>query len=257
MNWSAYSRYVGDVFGAPLAIEGLGAFFLESVFLGLWLFGWGRLSPARAPGDDLGGRGRRRAVGRVHHGRQLVDAAPRRLRGGQRQGAAHQHLVGDDQPGLRVGVPPRAARLARHWICRDARRVARGTCGTTSQAESFRRTASLSLIVLLPAIAVRDDGRQPPRRDRDHVPADEGRGDGGAVGAPASRARSRSSRSVAGRTTRRRPRSSRSRICCRCWRTIVERTGRGPERAQPAVPAAVRAWGTTSRTCSSSTGRCA
>jgi len=45
MNWSAYSRYVGDVFGAPLAIEGLGAFFLESVFLGLWLFGWERLSP--------------------------------------------------------------------------------------------------------------------------------------------------------------------------------------------------------------------
>jgi cytochrome d ubiquinol oxidase subunit I len=43
MNWSAYSRYVGDVFGAPLAMEGLAAFFLESVFLGLWLFGWGRL----------------------------------------------------------------------------------------------------------------------------------------------------------------------------------------------------------------------
>lgn len=44
MNWSAYSRYVGDVFGAPLAIEGLLAFFLESTFLGLWIFGWGRLS---------------------------------------------------------------------------------------------------------------------------------------------------------------------------------------------------------------------
>ncbi|HKE98379.1 MAG TPA: cytochrome ubiquinol oxidase subunit I [Actinomycetes bacterium] len=43
MNWSAYSRFVGDVFGAPLAIEGLAAFFLESVFLGLWLFGWDRL----------------------------------------------------------------------------------------------------------------------------------------------------------------------------------------------------------------------
>ncbi len=43
MDWSAYSRYVGDVFGAPLAIEGLGAFFLEATFLGLWLFGWGRL----------------------------------------------------------------------------------------------------------------------------------------------------------------------------------------------------------------------
>lgn len=43
MNWSAYSRFVGDIFGAPLAIEGLLAFFLESTFLGLWIFGWGRL----------------------------------------------------------------------------------------------------------------------------------------------------------------------------------------------------------------------
>jgi cytochrome bd-type quinol oxidase subunit 1 len=43
MNWSTYSRFVGGVFGAPLAMEGLAAFFLESTFLGLWLFGWGRL----------------------------------------------------------------------------------------------------------------------------------------------------------------------------------------------------------------------
>ena len=43
MNWSTYSRYVGGVFGAPLAMEGLAAFFLESTFLGLWLFGWDRL----------------------------------------------------------------------------------------------------------------------------------------------------------------------------------------------------------------------
>ncbi len=46
MNWSDYSRFVGDVFGAPLAIEGLLAFFLESTFLGLWIFGWDRL-PAK------------------------------------------------------------------------------------------------------------------------------------------------------------------------------------------------------------------
>jgi len=45
MNWSDYSRFVGDIFGAPLAIEGLLAFFLESTFLGLWIFGWGRLKP--------------------------------------------------------------------------------------------------------------------------------------------------------------------------------------------------------------------
>lgn len=44
MNWSEYSRFVGDVFGAPLAIEALMAFFLESTFLGVWIFGWDKLS---------------------------------------------------------------------------------------------------------------------------------------------------------------------------------------------------------------------
>jgi len=44
MNWSEYSRFVGDVFGAPLAIEALLAFFLESTFLGIWVFGWDKLS---------------------------------------------------------------------------------------------------------------------------------------------------------------------------------------------------------------------
>ncbi|MCB8817906.1 cytochrome ubiquinol oxidase subunit I [Desulfosporosinus shakirovi] len=44
MNWSEYSRFVGDIFGAPLAIEALVAFFLESTFLGLWVFGWDKLS---------------------------------------------------------------------------------------------------------------------------------------------------------------------------------------------------------------------
>lgn len=44
MNWAEYSRFVGDIFGAPLAIEALLAFFLESTFLGLWIFGWERLS---------------------------------------------------------------------------------------------------------------------------------------------------------------------------------------------------------------------
>jgi len=43
MDWGAYSRLVGNIFGAPLAMEGLAAFFLESTFLGLWLFGWDKL----------------------------------------------------------------------------------------------------------------------------------------------------------------------------------------------------------------------
>jgi len=44
MNWSNYSREVGNIFGGPLAMEGLLAFFLESTFIGVWIFGWGRLS---------------------------------------------------------------------------------------------------------------------------------------------------------------------------------------------------------------------
>ena len=44
MNWSEYSRFMGDVFGAPLAIEALLAFYLESTFIGLWIFGWDKLS---------------------------------------------------------------------------------------------------------------------------------------------------------------------------------------------------------------------
>ncbi|AUH35495.1 cytochrome ubiquinol oxidase subunit I [Paracoccus tegillarcae] len=44
MNWSYYSHYVGDIFGAPLALEGMMAFFLEATFVGLWFFGWEKLS---------------------------------------------------------------------------------------------------------------------------------------------------------------------------------------------------------------------
>jgi len=44
MNWAEYSRYVGDIFGAPLAIEATVAFFMESVFIGLWIFGWDKVS---------------------------------------------------------------------------------------------------------------------------------------------------------------------------------------------------------------------
>jgi cytochrome d ubiquinol oxidase subunit I len=45
MNWAEYSKYVGDIFGVPLAIEATAAFFLESTFLGLWIFGWKKVSP--------------------------------------------------------------------------------------------------------------------------------------------------------------------------------------------------------------------
>ena len=44
MNWAEYSRFMGDIFGAPLALEALMAFFLESTFMGVWIFGWDRLN---------------------------------------------------------------------------------------------------------------------------------------------------------------------------------------------------------------------
>ena len=53
MNWSDYSRFVGDIFGAPLAFEGLMAFFFEATFIGLWIFGWDKLPQEAAPRDHL------------------------------------------------------------------------------------------------------------------------------------------------------------------------------------------------------------
>lgn len=55
-NWSYYSHYVGDVFGAPLAIEGLMAFFLESTFVGLFFFWLGSIKQSTAFDGDLAGR---------------------------------------------------------------------------------------------------------------------------------------------------------------------------------------------------------
>ena len=127
MNWSAYSRFVGDIFGAPLAIEALLAFFLESTFLGLWIFGWDRLPPARARGLHLDRRGRHAAVGLLHPGRQLLDAAPGRLplqRGHPPRGT--DQLRGRaDEPGAARHVPAHDRRLLpggrgagrRRWPC--------------------------------------------------------------------------------------------------------------------------------------------
>ena len=86
MAWSEYSRFVGDVFGAPLAMEALLAFFVESTFLGLWIFGWKQLKPAvhlaclwiAVIGSVV--------LRLLHHRGQQLDAAPRR-RGDDRRPA--------------------------------------------------------------------------------------------------------------------------------------------------------------------------
>ena len=80
MNWSDYSRFVGDIFGAPLAIEGLLAFFLESTFLGIWIFGWDKLSKEVHLASIWIVAVGTHPLGLLHPGRQRVDAAAGRLR---------------------------------------------------------------------------------------------------------------------------------------------------------------------------------
>ena len=107
MNWSDYSRFVGDVFGAPLAIEALIAFFLEATFIGLWIFGWDRLPKLRPPDLHLAGRHRDQPLGVLHPRRELVDAAPGRLpdQPGARPGRAHEPVGGAEQLDEPVAFP--------------------------------------------------------------------------------------------------------------------------------------------------------
>ncbi len=121
MNWSAYSRYVGDIFGGPLAMEGLAAFFLESTFLGLWLFGWDRLSRRMhlfciwmvALGSTLSAAFIMAANSWMQHPVGYapgVDGAPPQL---------ERHRRALHQPGLHLGLPARGPGRA-HDRCAGA-----------------------------------------------------------------------------------------------------------------------------------------
>ena len=89
MNWSYYSHYVGDVFGAPLAIEGLMAFFLEATFIGLFFFGWDRLSKVGHLAVTWLVAHRHQFLRAVDPGRQWLDAEP-----GRRQVQSRYHAHG-------------------------------------------------------------------------------------------------------------------------------------------------------------------
>ena len=218
MNWSAYSRLVGNVFGAPLAMEGLAAFFLESTFLGLWLFGWDKLSRAGAPGLTSGWwpSGSMLSAAFIMAANSWMQH-PVGYKMVRRQAAAGQHLGGVHQPGVPVGIHARACWP--RWspgtlvmLAVSAWQLRKGT-GPGGLPPPLR----LSLIVLVPAILLTMFVGRRARRDRGHVPADEDRGGRGAVDhLPAVLVLA-----VPDRRRQQRPDPDpdhrRSRTCCRCW----------------------------------------
>ena len=137
-------------------MEGLLAFFLESTFLGLWIFGWGRLSPKVHLATRVAGGVRHRAVGVLHPRRQLVDAAPGRLhdRHGDPPRRADEHLQ-------RAHQLDRAARLPAHDLRRaDHRRACwssasrPGTCCAAATSTFFARSLRLVLPIALVTVLV-------------------------------------------------------------------------------------------------------
>ncbi len=181
MNWSIYSEYVGDVFGAPLAIEGLAAFMLESTFLGLWIFGWDRLSRrvhlatvwlfaigswASAFFIISANSWMQRPVGStVTDGRaELTDVWE--LFSNRFGIWAYIHV-------LLVGLTTASVVIfgVACW------HLVRGR-----NQELFRHAAKLALIVGVPISAVNLGSRQPDGRGGDRLPADEDRLDRGTVG---------------------------------------------------------------------------
>ena len=180
MNWGAYSRLVGNVFGAPLAMEGLAAFFLESTFLGLWLFGWDRL-PRRI---------HLLTIWAVSFGSALSAAFILAANSWMQHPVGYQMVNGKPQlndiwalftnpvfvwgyakvlfASLTTGAVVMLAVSA--WQLRHG-----------GDREVFTRSARLALVVLVPGDPVHHAGGRRARGDRGQVPADEDRGGGGAV----------------------------------------------------------------------------
>ena len=115
-NWSRYSTFVGDIFGSPLAAEAIFAFFLESTFLGVLLWGGTRVGSTLRWFSAVMVAFGAALSGSVDHHRQLVDADAGGLRSGRRSGRPDRFLGGGVQP-----LHP--APLSAHDFCGDRRRV--------------------------------------------------------------------------------------------------------------------------------------
>ncbi len=258
MNWSAYSRFVGDVFGAPLAMEGLAAFFLESTFLGLWLFGWDRL-PKRihlaciwlvAFGAVLSAAFIMAANSWMQHPvGYKIDANARPM--------LNNIVALFTNPVVRVGLRPRAAGVAGDRIAGHAGGLGVAPPQGSARSRPSGARPSWRWSCWCPPILLHDVRRQPPRGHRDQVPADEDRRRRGAVEQlpavlvlPVPDRRRQQRRDA-------RPRSSPSPTCCPLLATGTWNGAghRAQRRSRPSTSSST-ARATTSRTSSSSTGRC-
>ena len=259
MNWSVYSKFVGNVFGAPLAIEGLAAFFLEATFLGVWIFGWNRLSPRlhlatlwiAVLGTWLSAYFILVANSFMQHpvGYKIVD--------GEAQLTSVWALLSSDWALLRVRAHDhgRADRRRRPSCSASAA----GTSLRGRNVELFRPAAKLALIVLVPVACVEPLVRQPLRDPRHRAAADEDLRGRGAVGHLRAVRDSRSFQ-IGGFTESDQTPSFSIADPARALvgrDRLARRPGPGPHRAEPAVRGDVRERATTCRRCGRSTGACA
>ncbi len=154
MNWSEYSRFVGDVFGAPLALEGLVAFFMESVFIRTLDLRLGQAAQTCTPGVHLARGDRRQRVGVLHHRGQLVHAASGRcdVQPWKRVGAeltsiwelltnntalaAFPHAVA----GAFLTAATFVAGISGWWMVRNMRRAKQAEAAEAERLESDART---------------------------------------------------------------------------------------------------------------------
>ena len=254
MNWGAYSRLVGNIFGAPLAMEGLAAFFLESTFLGLWLFGW----------DKLSRRVHLATIWLVTVGSMLSAAFILAANSWMQHPVGYKMVNGKPQLNNLWAVFTNPVFV---WGYSKVIFVSLVTGAVIMLAVSawqlrhggdrdvFTRSARLALIVLVPAmlftLLVGDElgvieGQYQPMK----IAAAEAQW---TTCQPCSFSLFQIG---GGNKTRPRPRSSRSRTCCRCWPPTTGTARWSASTRSSRSTASSSGPATTCRTCSSSTGPC-
>jgi cytochrome d ubiquinol oxidase subunit I len=166
MNWSDYSRFVGDIFGAPLAIEGLLAFFLESTFLGLWIFGWDRLSEEGAPGHDLARRHRARCSRPTSSSPPTPSCRTRSATGSTRSPAAPSSPTSPpcsptrsrSSPSRTPSPAPSSPAAAWCWASHSGTCSAtRGTVTPTCSASTAAKARRATVVVAAASLAITGD----------------------------------------------------------------------------------------------------